>query len=145
MVVDDSASNQARRLHPPFSIGVGPHDPSGVGCRSAVAQLRSSGRFDGAILDALDSYSPTPANFEVLHLPIGQIRAGMILAEDVWTNDGRLLILKKSTGPTPIWIERLENFAKARGLQQRLCVHNPRPTGLGSVSKPGYRQSRPGP
>jgi DNA-binding response OmpR family regulator len=117
----------------------------GVGYRSAVAQLRSLGRFDGAILDALDSYSPTPPNFEVLHLPIGQIRAGMVLAEDVWTNDGRLLILKKGTDLTPTWIERLENFAKARGLQQRLCVRNPRPTGLGSLSKPGHRQSGPGP
>jgi hypothetical protein len=53
--------------------------------------------------------------------------------------------LKKGTDLTPTWIERLENFAKARGLQRRLCVRNPRPTGLGSVSKPGYRQSGPGP
>ena len=116
-------ARKARRLHPPFSIWkLDRRIHRGVGCCSAVAQLRSSGRFDGAILDALDSCSPTPANFEALYLPIAQIRAGMVLAEDVWTNDGRLLILKKGTDLTPTWIERLENFAKARGLQQRLCV-----------------------
>jgi hypothetical protein len=41
----------------------------------------------------------------------------MVLDEDVWTGDGRLVILKKGAVLTLTWIERLKNFAKARGLK----------------------------
>ena len=51
-------------------------------------------------------------------LPIRELRAGMVIENDVFSADGNLLILKAGTVLTDIWIERLENFAKARGVQE---------------------------
>ncbi len=70
------------------------------------------------MLDALEGYSPAQAEFEVRRLPIRELRAGMVLERDVLSKDGNLLILKGGTILTETWIERLENFAKARGAQE---------------------------
>jgi len=99
----------------------------------AVAQLKESGRFDRHMLDFLDIYSPAQAEFEEQEIPVGDVRAGMILEEDLWAKNGTVLILLKGTLPTATWIERLENFAKARGLKELVRVRNPR--------RPGVRKS----
>ncbi len=59
-------------------------------------------------------------------LPIRELRAGMVLERDVFEQDGNLLILKEGTILTETWIERLENFAKARGaagIDRCSCSH----------------------
>ena len=89
----------------------------GVAPLDALAELRSWGRFDDRMLDALQSYSPAQAEFELRRLQIREVRSGMILDEDVFSRDGNLLILKAGTVLTETWIERLENFAKVRGVE----------------------------
>jgi len=93
---------------------------------AALSGLRLSHRFDGRMLDALEGYSPTVAEFEVRRIPIRRLRAGMVIENDVLSNDGKLLILKAGTVLTDIWIERLENFAGARGAQELVGVRIPK-------------------
>jgi response regulator RpfG family c-di-GMP phosphodiesterase len=93
---------------------------------SEIANLRSSGRFNGAMLDALDSYRPLINEFEVRQLLIREIRSGMVLDEDLWSADGKLGIFKKGAVLTPIWIDHLANFAKSRGMKERVRVQVPR-------------------
>jgi len=85
----------------------------GVSSNAALTELRAAHRFDGRMLDALDTYSPAPTEFEMRRLRIRDLRTGMILEKDFLGN-GDLLILKKGTILSETWIERLENFAKAR-------------------------------
>jgi CheY-like chemotaxis protein len=96
----------------------------GVASSAALADFRLSPRFDDRMLDALDGYSPAPAEFESRMLPIRELRAGMVLENDFWGN-GNLLVLKKGTVLTETWIERLENFAKARGSRELIGVRVP--------------------
>jgi hypothetical protein len=93
---------------------------------SEIANLRSSGRFNGAMLDALDGYRPLITHFEVRQLLIQEIRSGMVLDEDLWSGDGKLGIFKKGAVLTPIWIDRLANFATSRGMKERVRVQVPR-------------------
>jgi response regulator RpfG family c-di-GMP phosphodiesterase len=102
----------------------------GAASGSALAELRLWRRFDARMLDALDGYSPIQAEFEVRRLTIRALRAGMVLEDDVVSRDGSLLILKRGTTLTDIWIERLENFARTRGAQEPVGVRVPR---LGGV------------
>jgi DNA-binding response OmpR family regulator len=100
----------------------------GATVSSALADLRSLGEFDGRMLHALRSYSPTRAMFEVRRLPIRDLRSGMVLEKDVLSNGGNL-ILKGETILTETWIERLENFATALGAQKLVDVRIPRLAG----------------
>jgi response regulator RpfG family c-di-GMP phosphodiesterase len=113
----------------------------GVACNYALAELRLLGGFDSAMLDALAQYSPTRADFEVRRLTIGELRSGMALDKDVTSKDGNLLIFKQGTVLTETWIERLENFAKARGAQELMDVRIPRRTGVGMLEALGYGAS----
>jgi CheY-like chemotaxis protein len=103
----------------------------GVFSSSALAELRLSRRFDGRLLDALDGYAPTPAEFELRRPQIRELRAGMVLESDFW-GPGNLVVLKKGTVLTETWIERLENFAKSRGAQELIGVRVP---GVADVRK----------
>jgi CheY-like chemotaxis protein len=106
----------------------------GVALRSALDQIKLSGRFDDRMLVALDSYHPPKIEFEVRRLPIRDLRIAMALEEDVLSKDGKLLILRKGTVLTRTCIERLGNFAKLRGVQEMACVRVP---GLEEVEKIG--------
>jgi hypothetical protein len=86
------------------------------------------------MLDALDGYSPAPAEFELRMLPIRELRAGMVLENDFWGN-GNLLVLKKGTVLTETWIERLENFARARDSQELIGVRVPGPAGARKLDR----------
>lgn len=97
----------------------------GADSRAALAEIRLWRRFDSRMLDALEGYSPTQAELEVRRLPIRSLRAGMVIENDVVSKDGNLLILKAGTVLTDTWIERLENFAKARGAQELVSVRIP--------------------
>jgi CheY-like chemotaxis protein len=114
----------------------------GIDARSAVDQLRSSRRFDVRMLEALDSYSPLGAEFDVVCLPIRDLRAGMVLEEDVLSPVGKMPILKQGTVLTQTWIERLGNFARSQGLQDSVRVGVAKLAGVGKISKPGGGATR---
>jgi CheY-like chemotaxis protein len=103
----------------------------GVAVGAALAELRLSRRLDGPMLDALRSYTPAPAEFDVRRVSIRELHAGMVLETDVLSGDGSLLILKRGTVLTETWIQRLENFAKTRGAQGPVNVRIPRIAAVG--------------
>jgi CheY-like chemotaxis protein len=104
----------------------------GTAFGSALDQIRLSGRFDSRMLVALDSYSPPQADYVVRRLPIWELRAAMVLEEDVSSTDGKFLLFKKGTVLTETWIERLRNFAKTPGIQELAYV---RISGLAFIDK----------
>ena len=108
-----------------------------IDLRSAVAELKSSGRFNPSMLNALDNYSPTKAEFEVRQLPIREIRSGMIIDEEVFTTKPRALLFKEGTFLKPIWIDRLQNFAKGSGVPERVRVRVPKLAGIGKLPMAG--------
>jgi DNA-binding response OmpR family regulator len=112
-----------------------------IDLRSAVAQLKSSGRFNGSMLDALNNYSPTKAEFEVRQLPIREVRSGMVFDEEVFTTKPKVLLFKEGMVLKPIWIERLRNFARTSGVPERVRVRVPKLAGFGRLSKLGYGPS----
>ena len=97
----------------------------GIALHSALAQLRMSNRFDPRLLDALKDYSPRQAEFEVQRLPLRKLHTGMVLNEDIVSQDGNLIILREGTVLTRTWIERLENFEKVLGVQETASVRIP--------------------
>lgn len=115
-----------------------------IDCRSAIAQLRGLGRFNGSMLDALDNYTPTKAEFEVRQLMIRELRASMVVDEDIVTTKTKTLVFKEGMVLTYTWIERLRNFARTHGLQERIRVRIPRLANIGKLSKLGYGLSGTG-
>jgi DNA-binding response OmpR family regulator len=101
---------------------------------AALAQLRVSGRFERRILDALEGYSPAETTYEVKRLRIRDLRAGMVLENNVTGHDGSMLILKKGTILNDTWIERLKNYSTTQGVREPLDIRVP--------SVPGRDQQR---
>jgi DNA-binding response OmpR family regulator len=102
----------------------------GVTPSAALGELRSLGQFDGRMLSALARYSPVKAEFEMRRLPIRELGAGMVLDNDVFSENGQVLILKEGTILTEIWIERLKNFARSWDTHELISVRLPRVAGL---------------
>jgi hypothetical protein len=98
----------------------------GVALSSALDQIKSLGWIEARMLFALDTYSPPQPDFELRRLPIRDLRAAMVLEEDVSSTDGKFLLFKKRTVLTETWIERLRNFAKTPGIQELAYVRIPR-------------------
>jgi HD domain len=114
----------------------------GIPARLALDEIKSAKRFDMQMLDALKGYSPERAEFEARRLAVRDLRAGMVLEQDVRSKDGNLLILKHGTLLNETWIERLENFTKAPGAQDLISVRVPRLPGARSLEELGYGIAR---
>ena len=98
----------------------------GVPFQTACDQLRvAPGKYPTKVLDAFKNYSPSHVHFEVKHLSVGQLLPGMILEVDVVTADGSLTVISKGTTLTVTLVERVQNFAKTRGVQEPLQVRAP--------------------
>jgi len=99
----------------------------GIPFQTACDQLRAApGKYPTAILDALKDYSPSRVHFEVKRLPAPQLLPGMILEDDVITEDGSLTVISKGTTLTVTLIERVRNFAKTRGVRDPIQVRAPK-------------------
>lgn len=98
----------------------------GIPFQTACDQLRAApGKYPSAILDALKDYSPSRVHFEVKRLPAQQLLPGMILEDDVVTEDGSLTVISKGTTLTITLIERVRNFARTRGVRDPIQVRAP--------------------
>jgi DNA-binding response OmpR family regulator len=133
--VTGHAAQGAQMLHLAMELDRRLH--RGVTARSALAELRASSQFDPGMLDALESYSPAKAEFDVRRVPIQELRNGMVLEKDVWSKNRKLLILLGGTILTETWIERLANFAKLRCVEEAQSVRVPRLAG-NSLEESGY-------
>jgi hypothetical protein len=104
-------------------------------CGAAVGELRLSGEFDERMLNALEDYAPTKAVFETRQLLIRELRAYMVLDEEVFTIKPKILLFKEGVRLNHIWLERLGNFARTSGVPERLRVRVPTLAGIRKVSK----------
>jgi len=119
----EQAAQGARMLH--LAVELDRRIYRGADFASALTELRASNRFDAPLLDALAGYTSTRADYEIQKLPLNKIEDGMALERDVLSKDGKLLILKEGTVLTETWIERLQNFARTRGIQELIEVRIP--------------------
>jgi hypothetical protein len=97
----------------------------GIPFQTACDQLRAVGKYPAALLDALRDYSPSRVHFEVKRLPASKLLPGMILETDVITADGGLTVISKGTTLTVTLIERVQNFARTRGVREPIQVRAP--------------------
>ena len=72
----------------------------------------------------MKDYSPSRIHFEVKRLPAQQLLPGMILEENVVTQDG-ITVISKGTTLTVTLIERVLNFARTRGVLEPIQVRAP--------------------
>lgn len=98
----------------------------GVAFRTACDQLRAaSAKYPTAFLDALKEYSPSRVHFEVKRLTVQQLLPGMILEDDVVTDQGGLTVISKGTTLTITLIDRVRNFERTRGVREPIQVRAP--------------------
>ncbi|MEW5847941.1 MAG: HD domain-containing phosphohydrolase [Myxococcota bacterium] len=84
--------------------------------------LGRRGQYDPAILDGLTRLvGATGAHEHVRELGLGELGPGMVLAEDVKTLDGRLLIAR-GYQVTPNLLERIRNIGPTVGVRQPIRV-----------------------
>jgi CheY-like chemotaxis protein len=133
--VSEPVRTGARMLH--LALELDRRVSRGVSFRSALEHLKiSSARFDRRMLDALANYSPASTEFQLRSLPIHELRAGMVLARDVLSSSGNVIILKEGTVLTETWIERLGNFARSRSVAGLVPVRISSLNVLGKLSRP---------
>ncbi len=77
--------------------------------------------YDPAVLQALKTLVGLEARYEVRRVAIRELEAGMILAENIVSNDGQLLIAKGFELSTSI-LRRLEHYAVNSLLREPVCV-----------------------
>jgi putative two-component system response regulator len=97
----------------------------GIPFQTACDQLRSTpAKYPTALLDVLKDYSPSRVHFEVKRLSAAQLLPGMILEDDVVTEDG-MTVISKGTTLTVTLVERVRNFARTRGVRDPIQVRAP--------------------
>jgi DNA-binding response OmpR family regulator len=98
----------------------------GIPFQTACDQLRSApGKYPTMLLDSLRDYSPSRVHFEIKRLSAPQLLPGMILEDDVVTEDGSLTVISKGTTLTVTLVERVRNFARTRGVRDPIQVRVP--------------------
>jgi hypothetical protein len=120
----------------------------GASPSAALATMLDHGQvYDPAVLRAMETLIGLEAEFEVRNLAFGEVAPNMVLADNVYTLDGELLIAK-GFELSPSIIQRLESFARGGQLKEPICVLVPkRPAseesaGSGTTGLMG-RQSQP--
>ena len=89
---------------------------------TALATLyERAGRYDPVVLQALKTLIGLEARFEVKRLLIRELEANMILAENILSADGQLLIAK-GFELSPSILRRLEHYAVNSTLREPVCV-----------------------
>ena len=119
----DEVSFGARMLH--LALQLDGRIYRGLGTNVALDDLKTSHRYDARMLDALEGYGRVRPELDVRRLPIRELRAGMILEDDFFSRDNKVLVFKAGTALTELWIERIKNFAGGE-LQQLITVGVPR-------------------
>jgi len=97
-------------------------EAGGVPRSEIVLDLRKrSGHYDPRVLAALDTVIAVEEGYGIKLLTVAQLMDGMILAQDVVTLDGRLLIARGHQVNKTMY-ERLKSFAQKPGIKQPIKV-----------------------
>ncbi|MUM76438.1 response regulator [Pseudodesulfovibrio sp. F-1] len=94
----------------------------GMDKRDAIDALRArSGVYDSRVLGVLELGTAGGDGYIRREIPVGDMRQGMILDEPLWSLD-EVHIMAEGTEITETALMRLQNFAKAQRLPERLRV-----------------------
>jgi hypothetical protein len=110
---------------------------SSTGDRSATALAslyERAGWYDPSILGALKTLIGLEARYEVKRLMIRELEPNMILAENVHSGDGQLLIAK-GFELSPSILRRLEHYAVNSLLREPVCVLVPTQKAVASEAR----------
>ncbi|MBN2560063.1 MAG: response regulator [Phycisphaerae bacterium] len=86
-----------------------------------IELLRHSGWYDPEVLEALETVTGFETVLEVQDVRLEDLATHMIIAEDVTTVDGALLV-NKGQDVTLSLCQRLRNFARGRGIKEPIRV-----------------------
>ena len=82
---------------------------------------RMPGVYNQEILDALEGMKIKTVQGRVANLKVKDIQTGMVAEEDVFANNGVLIIPRGQVVTWPI-LQGLDNFSKQVGIQEPICV-----------------------
>jgi response regulator RpfG family c-di-GMP phosphodiesterase len=82
---------------------------------------RLQGVYNKEILDALEEIKIKTVQGRVVNLKVKDIQAGMMAEEDVFANNGVLIIPRGQIVTWPI-LQGLDNFSKQVGIQEPICM-----------------------
>jgi len=100
-------------------------EAAGIEKTEALRQLRARpGWYDPAILQALDRVIKIERGYQSRSITLAELKEGMLMAEELRSLDGRLLIGRGHTVTQPL-IERLKNVAQRSGIKEPFQVFVP--------------------
>jgi len=82
---------------------------------------KMQGMYNQEILDILEGIKLKVEEGKIVNLKVKDIQTGMVAEEDVFANNGVLVIPRGQVVTWPI-LQGLENFSKQVGIQEPLCV-----------------------
>ncbi len=95
---------------------------SGREAKDAYSALKArNGRYDPQVLKALEMALGIEVKYELKSVRIGELRGGMIFADDVTSLEGRLLVAKGQE-VTQALFERLKNFSRIAPVSEPIKV-----------------------
>lgn len=96
---------------------------SGLSADDALAKiiLRDRTWYDPALIFALKRVVDSDVNYETITLKVEDLKAGLIIAEDVYGNSG-VLIIPKGQEVTNSLLARLRNYAAMAGIRNSVKV-----------------------
>lgn len=98
----------------------------GIPFRIACDQVCADGpRYSCEMIGTLNDFSPSEMNYEVQRLSPMQLKPGMILEDDVITEQGGFTVIAKGAGLTLTLVERIQNFDRTRGVRGPIQVRVP--------------------
>jgi response regulator RpfG family c-di-GMP phosphodiesterase len=110
---------------------------NGLSARSAAAQLAGQGdRYDPAIADALGSAEVGTEGHDARSLTVADLQPRMVIARDVRSSDGRLLVTEGQEVTFPV-LARLRMWSQRIGVEEPLRVFVPRRVEANTVSVKG--------
>jgi len=92
-----------------------------IGYGALLELRRRTGVYDPDVLGALEALAPEQEPLEICEVSLHELTPRAVLAEDVHTPDGCLLI-SRGQAITPSVYTLLRNYARRRGLEQQLRV-----------------------
>ncbi len=97
----------------------------GMSDREAILELRRTNRFDQKLLEILGSLEPISSEMQTQVVEIAELKAGMILQEEIRTKTGLLLVGKGQEVTYPLLV-RLRNFHQRRTIADKVLAMVPK-------------------
>ena len=94
---------------------------SGSDFAEAMGRLQREGRYDPKLLELIRPFRMEEGATVVRNLAVSELRAGMILDQDLHARSG-VLLATKGWEITPPLIQRLRGFAETSGLDEPIRV-----------------------